>query len=91
MKGDKIYVVTINEVSEFEQFDHKPETFEDINDAKEYLKDAKESAKREYLSDEEETGNRIDTENDTYFALYNYYEGWSHTHYEVELTECTIQ
>ena len=84
----KVYVVTINEVSEFEQFDHEPTVFKDKKDAIAFLKRARKDAIAEYI--EEDNGFSIDKDTDCYFALFNSAEGWSHTHYEVSVDECEV-
>lgn len=87
---EKVYVVTINEVSEFEQFDHDPIVYDNREAARALLKKAKEDAIADYC-DEEDNGMAIDADLEDYFALYSCDEGWSHTHYEVQVTECEIQ
>lgn len=89
MKGDKIFILTINEVSEFEQFDHDPVPYENREEARAHLKSAKESAIREYI-DEEDPGICIVQDTPDYFSLCSQNEGWGYTHYEVTITECTI-
>ncbi len=91
----KVYVVTINEVSDFEQFDHTPVVFSKREDAEKYLAQAKKEAIEDYEPDdkgesEEECGMCISADQPDYFALY---EGnsWSETHYEVTIDECEIQ
>ena len=86
----KVFVVSINEVSDFEQFDHEPEVFEKLVDAQEYFNSAKEDAKKDYI-DGDDGDMVVDKESDTYFCLYNQEEGWSHTHYEVQIDEKEIE
>ena len=92
MKGKKVFVVVINEVSEFEQFDHDPEVYEEREKARELLAKARQDAINEYLDEEDEDSFcTIDKDTPDYFALYDSEQGWSHTHYEVSITECEIQ
>jgi len=88
MKGEEVFVVTINEVSKQEEFEHDPQVFENIEDARDLLKKAKESAIKEYI--DEDAGISIVSDNPDYFALCAD-EGWSLTHYEVTVTACKIQ
>ena len=90
MKGKKVFVLTINEVSEFEQFDHDPVVYESREEARALLAEAKEEAISDYI-DEDNPVCVIDKDTPDYFSLYNEEEGWSHTHYEVSITECVIQ
>ncbi len=90
MKGKKVYVLTINEVSEFEQFDHDPVVYEDREEARALLAKAKEEAIKDYV-DDEDFPCTINNDKPDYFSLYSEDEGWSNTHYEVTITECTIQ
>lgn len=85
----KVYVLTINEVSEFEQFDHDPLVYDNIEDARLVLSSARENALEEYF-DEDEGDVAIDKDREDYFALFNREEGWSHTHYEAQITECEV-
>lgn len=89
----KVYVLTINEVSEFEQFDHDPEAFAKKEDARKMLAKARADAIGDYLEedDDEDCSCAIDKDTDDYFALYSQTEGWSHTHYEASVTECEVQ
>ena len=41
MKGKRVYVLTINEVSEFEQFDHDPVVYESREKARALLAKAR--------------------------------------------------
>ena len=90
MKGKKVFVLTINEVSEFEQFDHDPVVYESREEARALLAEAKEEAISDYI-DEDDPVCVISNDKPDYFSLYNEEEGWSHTHYEVSITECVIQ
>lgn len=90
MKGDKVFILTINEVSEFEQFDHDPVAYESREEARALLKSARTSAIREYI-DEENLDISIVKDTPDYFSLCNQNEGWGYTHYEVSITECVIQ
>ena len=90
MKGKTVFVLTINEVSEFEQFDHDPVVYESREKARALLVKAKMDAIEDYI-DEEDPAYVIDKDTPDYFSLYNEQEGWSHTHYEVSVTECVIQ
>lgn len=90
MKGKLVYVLTINEVSEFEQFDHEPVVYEKREKARALLAKARGDAIEDYI-DEEEPAYVINNDTPDYFSLYNEQEGWSHTHYEVSITECIIQ
>ena len=85
----QVYVVTINEVSDFEQFDHEPYVFLNLDDARKFLSGAKEEAISDYMEDSDEDM-KIDKNKPDYFCLYSEAGGWSHTHYEVEITKCEV-
>ena len=88
----KVYVVTINEVSGFEQFDHDPYVFAKKEDARALLSEARDEAIEEYMEDgDEDCPCAIDKDTEDYFALYDQDNGWSHTHYEVSVCECEIR
>lgn len=81
----KVYIITIDEVYDFENFLHDPMVFADEQKAREEFERIKANAKEEYKDKYEEV-----EEGDTYFEMYA--EGYfSEGHYAVHLYEKEIE
>ena len=81
----KVYIITIDEVYDFENFPHEPLVFANEEKAKAEFESIKESAKTEY-------GNKFNEveEGDTYFEMYA--EGYfSEGHCAVHLYEEEVE
>lgn len=81
----KIYIITIDEVFDFESFSHKPEAFAKKEDALRRYEDIVEDAKREFAEEEWE-----ESQGAAYYETYP--EGyWGTSHYGVYLQEVELK
>lgn len=81
----KVYVIVIDEVFEFETFDHRPEVFSVFDDAKKRFDDIVEQAKIEFLEcgwEENEGAGFFETWPDGY---------WGTSHYSVNVYTVDLQ
>lgn len=81
----KVYIITIDEVYDFENFPHEPMVFDDKKKAREKMARIIDEAKEEY----KDKFNEVE-EGETYFEMYA--EGYfSEGHYAVHLYEKEIE
>lgn len=82
---EKIYIITISEVFDFEDFGHKPEAYRNREEAQKRYEDIVEEAKREFAENDWE-----EAQGASYYETFpNGY--WGTSHYAVYLSEVDLQ
>ena len=86
----KVWVVTRNEVSDFEEFEYEPKVFCDRESARKYLAELRKNGIEEYIGEgkDKDDSYAICADSKDRFQLYDKEQGWSHTHYEISIFEC---
>lgn len=84
-----LYIITIDEVYDFQGFSHKPQVFKEKADAMKTLRELRENAKAE-LADEcndEDYWSEVTSES---FSIYPEGE-WGTTHYDARIDEVEVE
>lgn len=83
----KIYVITIHEVFDFEDFKHEPKAFSTMEKAKEKLK----AIKEQVVAENKEYGNDWEMEEgETWFSTFP--DGyWGTSHYDASIHELEVE
>ena len=84
-----LYIITIDEVYDFQGFSHKPQVFKEKTDAMKILRELRENAKAEFA---DECNDEDDWDEETSESFSIYPEGeWGTTHYDARIDEVEVE